>query len=770
MGSTSWSPVAGLLLVGVLLESAASAKWNHARPDELIQTNIRDCGVEPLHGILWACALRGDAAVPQEYVYIVLKSYDSGVTWDEVYSEPAIGGTYLSHLCVQADGRCWVIPQDGVPRILLTADGGATWFGIDLSDFGIDHLDDMDFVDPLHGWLAATCHGAPVVLATSDGGYVWSLQASLSFPPAGKMCQVDFLDPLVGWAGARTDDGCSVYATSDGGMNWALESHIAVAPGLELMDLFCLDLQHAWAMVIDPTNLLTSVYHRGPAAAWGLLSVVPYGLGCQEMRFSSPQEGFLLSYLPFTMKSPYLLTHDGGLTWEPYWFPSAGMYIDSFAVGSGGEVWAAGSGVVGGGGCLLRSHDSLGWEVLRWSDYLIAVGVPGMLDGWAVGANGCILRTRDRGESWQLESIDGRYPQWIGTAAFTDETHGYLVDYETDGHFYLMTTDGIGAWWAVSDLSFLLAFSHPLSLAFPTPELGFLGEHYLGGPGDPARLYRSEDGGLNWELCFAHSDVGGVRSLCFVSPDTGWAVASQSEVHRTTDGGLTWESYPVAPFGVCLFPEVVRFIDDQQGWLLCAFSNVSAEIWHSGDGGQTWQKRADFGGTTSGFSDIFFTSSTNGWLSEKMGRIRYTRDGGFTWAPDSPEEDPHFVNRIYFQDDTYGWAVGGDDILFHSHPTAVQHDVGDWPRPATTYPNPFRDRTSIRFAMPAGADRTQLRVYDARGRVVWEADHSGAQIAGDGGVVWTGRMQNGAYAPSGIYLFEVQVDGVRYSGKGLLSR
>jgi photosystem II stability/assembly factor-like uncharacterized protein len=65
---------------------------------------------------------------------------------------------------------------------------------------------------------------------------------------------------------------------------------------------------------------------------------------------------------------------------------------------------------------------------------------------------------------------------------------------------------------------------------------------------------------------------------------------SRAEIHRTLDGGLTWEGFPVNPVGACLTPMVIQFINSLEGWLLCAEA-YQGQVWHSGDGGETWQLR-----------------------------------------------------------------------------------------------------------------------------------------------------------------------------------
>jgi hypothetical protein len=85
-------------------------------------------------------------------------------------------------------------------------------------------------------------------------------------------------------------------------------------------------------------------------------------------------------------------------------------------------------------------------------------------------------------------------------------------------------------------------------------------------------------------------------------------------------------------------------------------------------------------------------------------------------------------------------------------------------------PNPFTASTQIQFLVPDGAPRpTTLRVFDMQGRLVRTL------VQGDAGpgsvtVGWDGRDENGLAVGSGIYLYQVVIDGERFTDKMILAR
>jgi Peptidase family M23/FlgD Ig-like domain len=85
-------------------------------------------------------------------------------------------------------------------------------------------------------------------------------------------------------------------------------------------------------------------------------------------------------------------------------------------------------------------------------------------------------------------------------------------------------------------------------------------------------------------------------------------------------------------------------------------------------------------------------------------------------------------------------------------------------------PNPFREATTVRYAVPREAPAT-LRVYDAGGRLVATLLERGRADEGDGGVAsWDGRTASGEPAPSGVYFLRLESGRDRQSRKAILVR
>jgi photosystem II stability/assembly factor-like uncharacterized protein len=161
-------------------------------------------------------------------------------------------------------------------------------------------------------------------------------------------------------------------------------------------------------------------------------------------------------------------------------------------------------------------------------------------------------------------------------------------------------------------------------------------------------------------------------SIQMCSQTTGWA-ATNIDVLRTTDGGSTWRvvTPPVdrsESFGV-----LEDFIDADQAWVAIgqrAETQMFALVWHTTDGGQTWNKTEirHAGGQPYSicWGAITFTDDRHGWLMAvnsqhcSPAELFATTDGGTTWSQIASTADGRLPcgGEISFRDPLNGWMVG----------------------------------------------------------------------------------------------------------------
>jgi photosystem II stability/assembly factor-like uncharacterized protein len=260
-------------------------------------------------------------------------------------------------------------------------------------------------------------------------------------------------------------------------------------------------------------------------------------------------------------------------------------------------------------------------------------------NGWGMTSSN-VLRTEDGGTTW----LD------VSPAGVTDIGFGAV------GYFY----DASQGW---------LAISNPMD------------------PAEPGQLFRTADGGANWDESTLPPSMGGRFS--FIDPSNGFFMADLGAgagsnwvgIYSTTDGGANWTPEyvpePGMPEGEGALPDSgqksgMTFIDTNRGWVTGSIPMDNyLYLYNTSDGGSTWSEQAgpvptDFGTVfTSTYPPVFFEQ--NGIMpvtlvSNVINLVIYTSsDGGATWTPaPAPVANAGRGELVDFVSPTDGfaWATG----------------------------------------------------------------------------------------------------------------
>ncbi len=240
--------------------------------------------------------------------------------------------------------------------------------------------------------------------------------------------------------------------------------------------------------------------------------------------------------------------------------------------------------------------------------------------GWAVGAQGTILKTSNAGESWSAQAS--------GTTA-----NLYAVDKVSDstafavgsGDTFLRTTNG-GASWE-NPLPFgiagLLASPTFYGVDFITsqPNIGWaVGSKYAIFGVTYASIFKTTDGGSSWTRQNPPV-VKNFRDIDMFNTLIGWVVGDDGTILKTTDGGDTWvqQGAGVTTADLCS----VHAIDANEVWA----AGKGGVVLHTTNGGATWSIVSS--GTTKDLFGICFASSSAGWAVGASGTIRHYSDFDF---------------------------------------------------------------------------------------------------------------------------------------------
>jgi photosystem II stability/assembly factor-like uncharacterized protein len=216
-------------------------------------------------------------------------------------------------------------------------------------------------------------------------------------------------------------------------------------------------------------------------------------------------------------------------------------------------------------------------------------------EGWAGGENGTIIHTADGGNTWDIQY--NFFPNIVYSVFFLDSQTGYAA----------------------------------------------------GGPPDwTSTIYKTTDGGANWQCMFPfYMSDRILNNIFFVNGQVGWAVGERSEAYRTDDGGSSWASYPV---GTNDDFNAVWFTDAMHGWIVSSFGIIYRTL----NGGYTWSSDTL---SLHPLLSICFTGDSTGYICGYQGLIFKTEDGGNSWTQKTSALSGT-LNKIQFVSQDTGFIVG----------------------------------------------------------------------------------------------------------------
>ena len=236
-----------------------------------------------------------------------------------------------------------------------------------------------------------------------------------------------------------------------------------------------------------------------------------------------------------------------------------------------------------------------------------------------------IYVTADGGQTWQLTFVNQEPTAFYDCMTFFDDRRGLAVSDPPDGvHFRLMATDDGGLTWHLTGLQMPAAL--PGEFAFAASGQCLTSDHgrraWLGtGGGAQARVFRSDDRGVSWTVAptpIRSGPSAGIFALAFHGQQHGLAVggdflletASPDNFARTSDGGSSWALLPGAP------PEYRSGATWLNGNTALAVGPSGSDV--SQDGGTSWQRFDD-----GSLDTVDCANPTACWAAGANGRVAY---------------------------------------------------------------------------------------------------------------------------------------------------
>ncbi len=205
------------------------------------------------------------------------------------------------------------------------------------------------------------------------------------------------------------------------------------------------------------------------------------------------------------------------------------------------------------------------------------------------------------------------------------------------------------------------------------------------GPGGERGLYRTEDGGENWEKVLDISVETGVNNVIMdpVDPDIMYATSEQrrrhvhtkigggpeSAVYRSLDGGKSWNkamkglpSGDIGGMGIAVSPA-----DHNVVYLIMEAANDKGGFFRSTDRGASWNKMSDHHSSGQYYNEIVCDPQDVDRVFSLETYTYVTSDGGKTWKPVG-RDNRHVDDHALWIDpgNTSHYLIGGDGGVYET--------------------------------------------------------------------------------------------------------
>lgn len=227
---------------------------------------------------------------------------------------------------------------------------------------------------------------------------------------------------------------------------------------------------------------------------------------------------------------------------------------------------------VGANGTIVKTNDAgANWTVLisGTTNALNDIFCTNDSTCYAVGNGSTFLKTTDGGKSWSTRNAGSN--TYYTKVAFFNDTTGIAI-----GAGVFLTTDSAHTWTKVLGLT--STYYGYNTLSFVNDTLGYITSEFNG------RLFKTINRGKTWTEVTS-SIYNPVYCSFFPNDSIGYIGGDYGKLLKTTDSGKNWTT-PGKPTSYDI--KAIYFIDESIGFAMSKKPFVSSPIHRTNDGGKTW--------------------------------------------------------------------------------------------------------------------------------------------------------------------------------------
>lgn len=262
----------------------------------------------------------------------------------------------------------------------------------------------------------------------------------------------------------------------------------------------------------------------------------------------------------------------------------------------------------------VSNNSSAGWTI-QTNTYSV-YGLQFVNDNTGYGLMGTsFAKSDDGGKTWQLYEIVKNHTEVMNAFHFVNVNEGILST--PNGNIY-KTINGGKTWTHTSNAGG--RFVNKVQMVSPT--VIFLACAGVNNTNNGAVL-KSTDGGVNWTTVLAAPSR--IELLQFTSGNTGWVIAQDRTIYKTTNSGTNWNTQTI--LNNCAYPfSDLSLVDDQTGWLV----NGCRDVYKTSNGGTTWSLQSTQSGSPGSPKIKFVDGNTGVYVLPPD--IKLSLNGGSTWV------------------------------------------------------------------------------------------------------------------------------------------